>query len=235
MTYLFVIIALPVINSVLLDGRCYAEFSVANLATVGVLYIIILMFAPISGAHFNPAVTVADALLGSRPWSDVAPYVGTQIAGGAVGVIIAAVAVVGWIVAFSYQGQIGGLQDALAAAETEKSAAVGQLAVEHDLAVTGALELLEDHLVHPGTGVDQGRGEDGQGAALLAVAGRAEELLRRFQECRERIRCPDKAVTGAGFQRLRVFVTLGDASRAVEDAVEVRPGTVLRAVSDLVA
>ena len=58
-------------------------------ATVAVLYIIILMFAPISGAHFNPAVTVADALLGSRPWSDVGPYVATQVAGGAVGVIVA--------------------------------------------------------------------------------------------------------------------------------------------------
>ena len=58
-------------------------------ATVGVLYIIILMFAPISGAHFNPAVTIADALLGSRPWSDVAPYLGAQVAGGAVGVIVA--------------------------------------------------------------------------------------------------------------------------------------------------
>ena len=46
----------------------------------------------------------------------------------AVGLIIAAVAVVGWIVAFSYQGQIGGLQDALAAAESDKSAAAGQLA-----------------------------------------------------------------------------------------------------------
>ncbi len=46
----------------------------------------------------------------------------------AVGFIIAAVAVVGWIVAFSYQGQIGGLQDALATAETDKSTAAGQLA-----------------------------------------------------------------------------------------------------------
>ena len=58
-------------------------------ATVGVLYAIIVMFAPISGAHFNPAVTLADTMLGNRPWSDVAPYVGAQILGGAVGVIVA--------------------------------------------------------------------------------------------------------------------------------------------------
>lgn len=58
-------------------------------ATMGVLYVIILMFAPISGAHFNPAVTIADALLGGRPWADVGPYIATQIAGGAVGVVVA--------------------------------------------------------------------------------------------------------------------------------------------------
>ena len=58
-------------------------------ATVGVLYAIILMFGSVSGAHFNPAVTLADTLLGNRPWSDVGPYVVAQIAGGAVGVVIA--------------------------------------------------------------------------------------------------------------------------------------------------
>ncbi|MEM9202715.1 MAG: MIP/aquaporin family protein [Actinomycetota bacterium] len=58
-------------------------------ATVGVLYAIILMFGPVSGAHFNPAVTFADTLLGNRPWSDVGPYIVAQIAGGAVGVIVA--------------------------------------------------------------------------------------------------------------------------------------------------
>lgn len=58
-------------------------------ATVGVLYAIIVMFGPVSGAHFNPAVTVADAWLGNRPWSDVGPYVATQIAGGAVGTMAA--------------------------------------------------------------------------------------------------------------------------------------------------
>jgi hypothetical protein len=40
MTYLFVIIALPVINSILLEERHYEEFIVANLATVGVLFVL---------------------------------------------------------------------------------------------------------------------------------------------------------------------------------------------------
>ncbi|WP_119066294.1 DUF4956 domain-containing protein [Aggregatilinea lenta] len=40
MTYLFVLIALPVLNSILLGGEGYAEFAVANLATIGVLFVL---------------------------------------------------------------------------------------------------------------------------------------------------------------------------------------------------
>lgn len=58
-------------------------------ATVGVLYIIILLFLPVSGAHFNPAVTLADASLGGLRRFEVTPYVAAQVAGGAVGVMIA--------------------------------------------------------------------------------------------------------------------------------------------------
>jgi len=58
-------------------------------ATVGVLYAIIIMFGPVSGAHFNPAVTLSDAALTKRSWSDVTPYIVAQIAGGAVGVMVA--------------------------------------------------------------------------------------------------------------------------------------------------
>ena len=58
-------------------------------ATVGVLYAIILMFGPVSGAHFNPAVTLADVLLQKRPRSDFGPYVAAQLIGGAVGVMAA--------------------------------------------------------------------------------------------------------------------------------------------------
>lgn len=40
MTYLFVLIALPVLNSILLEKEHYEEFAVANLATIGVLYVL---------------------------------------------------------------------------------------------------------------------------------------------------------------------------------------------------
>src|SRR6266545_973599 len=58
---------------------------------------------------------------------------------------------------------------------------VGELPVELELHVARALELLEDDLVHPGPGLHQGGREDGQRAAVLDVAGGAEEPLRRVQ------------------------------------------------------
>src|SRR5262249_9117950 len=61
--------------------------------------------------------------------------------------------------------------------EAREDALLHQLAVEDDLGVAGALELLEDHLVHARAGVDERGADDGQRAALLAVAGRAEEPL----------------------------------------------------------
>jgi glycerol uptake facilitator-like aquaporin len=50
---------------------------------------LILTFGPISGAHFNPAVTLADALHGGFAWSDVAPYLVAQLAGAFAGVAAA--------------------------------------------------------------------------------------------------------------------------------------------------
>jgi arsenate reductase len=58
-------------------------------ATAGVLYAIIIMFGPVSGAHFNPAVTLSDAALTNRPWSDAAFYIVAQVTGGSVGVMVA--------------------------------------------------------------------------------------------------------------------------------------------------
>src|SRR4051812_16206375 len=58
---------------------------------------------------------------------------------------------------------------------------VRQAAVELDLRVTRALELLEDDRVHRGARLDQRRGDDRERAAVLDVAGRAEEALGRVQ------------------------------------------------------
>src|SRR5512133_2588725 len=65
-----------------------------------------------------------------------------------------------------------------------EDAPLGELPREHHLHVAGALELLEDHLVHAGAGVDEGGGDDGERAALLGLAGRAEEPLGALQRAR---------------------------------------------------
>lgn len=58
-------------------------------ATVGALYALITMFAPISGAHFNPLVTAASCLLDGRPWRDLPAYAAVQLVGGAAGAVAA--------------------------------------------------------------------------------------------------------------------------------------------------
>src|SRR5207237_4446392 len=65
--------------------------------------------------------------------------------------------------------------------DRREDARVGDLPVQLELAVTGALELLEDHRVAGGTGLHQGGRDDGQGAAVFDVAGRTQEPLRRVQ------------------------------------------------------
>jgi glycerol uptake facilitator-like aquaporin/protein-tyrosine-phosphatase len=73
-----------------LAGGNVALALLANtLATGGVLAAIILAFGPISGAHFNPAVTLADALRGGLRWHDVPPYVVAQLTGAIAGVAVA--------------------------------------------------------------------------------------------------------------------------------------------------
>ena len=58
-------------------------------ASAAVLFAIILMFGPVSGAHFNPAVTLADWALGDFPRRHIAPYIAAQVAGAVVGTVLA--------------------------------------------------------------------------------------------------------------------------------------------------
>jgi arsenate reductase len=58
-------------------------------ATAAGLYAIILMFAPISGAHFNPVVSCVDAVLGGLTWRQVLAYIPVQITGCVSGAVLA--------------------------------------------------------------------------------------------------------------------------------------------------
>jgi glycerol uptake facilitator-like aquaporin len=57
--------------------------------TGAILVVLITILGPVSGAHFNPAVTLSFAWLGEFRWRDVAPYVVAQVAGGIVGAVVA--------------------------------------------------------------------------------------------------------------------------------------------------
>lgn len=73
-----------------LAGGNVALALLANaLATGGALAAIILAFGPISGAHLNPAVTLADAWRGGIAWRHVPSYVGAQLVGALAGVAAA--------------------------------------------------------------------------------------------------------------------------------------------------
>ena len=57
--------------------------------TGAALVAIILALGPVSGAHMNPVVTLADGMLGGTPWREVPVYVAAQVCGGAFGTVIA--------------------------------------------------------------------------------------------------------------------------------------------------
>src|SRR6266508_3139501 len=95
--------------------------------------------------------------------------------------------------------------------EGGEDAALRELAVQPHLHVPGALERLEDHLVHARAGVDQRRRQDGERAALLQVPRRAEEALGRVQG-----RGVDTAGEDLAARRCGQVVGAGQAGDAVE-------------------
>jgi glycerol uptake facilitator-like aquaporin len=73
-----------------LSGGNVAIALLANtLATVGGLYVLIEVFGPISGAHFNPAVSAVMAWRGALPVAALLPYVAVQLLGAMLGAWLA--------------------------------------------------------------------------------------------------------------------------------------------------
>jgi glycerol uptake facilitator-like aquaporin len=73
----------------LASGNVALTLLANSVATGAALVALILAFASVSGAHFNPAVTLADALRGKMMWRDVPVYMVAQFLGGFVGVATA--------------------------------------------------------------------------------------------------------------------------------------------------
>ncbi|HEY8879920.1 MAG TPA: MIP/aquaporin family protein [Roseateles sp.] len=73
-----------------LSGGNVALALLANtLATVGGLYVLIEVFGPISGAHFNPAVSAVMAWRGELPLLALLPYIAAQLLGAMLGAWLA--------------------------------------------------------------------------------------------------------------------------------------------------
>src|SRR3954468_11034058 len=73
-----------------LAGGNVAIALLANTIATGAARVaLILTFGPISGAHFNPAVTLADASQGGLAWREVPVYIAAQISGAFAGVAVA--------------------------------------------------------------------------------------------------------------------------------------------------
>jgi glycerol uptake facilitator-like aquaporin len=73
-----------------LSGGNLAVALLANTAaTVAVLAALIALLGPVSGAHFNPAVTLIEAMRGRLVWPDVGPYVLVQVIGCCAGALLA--------------------------------------------------------------------------------------------------------------------------------------------------
>ncbi len=86
---LAVVIGSGIMGERLADGNTAIALLANTLATVGGLYILIEVFGPVSGAHMNPAVSLAMASRGQLPWSDAGGYVIVQLLGAACGAWLA--------------------------------------------------------------------------------------------------------------------------------------------------
>ena len=79
------VIGSGIMAEALAGGNVAVALLANTMATGAMLFVLITMLGPISGAHFNPAVTLVFAGRGSLPWRETWPYIVVQLVGGALG------------------------------------------------------------------------------------------------------------------------------------------------------
>ncbi len=84
-----VVVGSGIMGEQLAGGNAAIALLGNTLATGAALVVLILIFSQISGAHFNPVVSLSFAMQGKMPWQELAAYVAVQIAGGIAGTILA--------------------------------------------------------------------------------------------------------------------------------------------------
>jgi glycerol uptake facilitator-like aquaporin len=86
---LAVVIGSGIMAERLAGGNAAIALLANTLATVGALVVLIEVLGPVSGAHFNPAVSAVMAARGALAWPLLAPYVAAQLAGALLGAWLA--------------------------------------------------------------------------------------------------------------------------------------------------
>jgi glycerol uptake facilitator-like aquaporin len=89
MLLLAVVIGSGIMAEQLAGGNMALALLANTLATVGGLYVLIEVFGPVSGAHFNPAVSAVMAWRGDLPRASFMPYVAAQLLGAMLGAWLA--------------------------------------------------------------------------------------------------------------------------------------------------
>jgi glycerol uptake facilitator-like aquaporin len=86
----FLLFATVIGSGIMAEALAEGNMAIAllgnTLATGAILFVLITMFGPISGAHMNPAVSLVAAARGELGWADAAAYIAAQLAFGILGV-----------------------------------------------------------------------------------------------------------------------------------------------------
>lgn len=86
---LAIVVGSGIMGEALAAGNAGVALLANSLATGAGLIVLIWMFGPISGAHFNPAVSLVFALRGELPWRELPGFVAVQVLGAIAGVMLA--------------------------------------------------------------------------------------------------------------------------------------------------
>lgn len=86
---LIAVVGSGIMGERLANGNTALVLLANSTATAAALFSLILTFAPISAAHFNPAVSLMFAFCGELPWATAAAYIASQVMGATAGVAVA--------------------------------------------------------------------------------------------------------------------------------------------------
>ena len=89
MMLLMAVVGSGIMAETLAGGNIALALLANAIATAAMLYGLITVFGPVSGAHFNPCVSAAMALRGAIAWRTALAYLAPQIAGAILGVVVA--------------------------------------------------------------------------------------------------------------------------------------------------